>query len=38
MLFGMNGESQLPVGFGQLVALHDPPYAVKLIMGVDGVA
>ena len=38
MLFGMNGEPQLPVGFRHLVALHDSPYAVELIMGVDGIA
>ena len=38
MLFGMNGEPQLSVGFGQFVPLYDPPHAVKLIMGVNGIA
>ena len=38
MLVCVNGESQLPIGFRQLVPLYDSPYAVELIVGVDGVA
>ena len=38
MLVCVDGEPQLPVGFGQLAPLYDPPHAIELVVGVDGVA
>ena len=38
MPVSMDGEPQLPAGFGQLVPLHHPPYAIELVVGVDGIA
>ena len=36
MLISMKSQSELPVGLRQVVALHDAPNTVKLIMGVNG--
>ena len=38
MLVCVDGQPQLSVGFGQLAPLYDPPHAIELVVGVDGVA